>query len=215
MGPAQAQRFYTADEYLALERRSEERHQYVDGQIYAMAGESLEHSTICFNLSTILGAQLRGGNCRGLSPNMKIRSGPLQRNTRRGLFSYADLITVCGEPRFHDEHRDVLLNPTVLIEVLSPSTEAFDRGEKFRRYSTHLETLSDYILVSSDQPRIEHFRRQPAGQWLYSGMEGLESRLDLASIECILPFAEVYERIEFPAEEPPVQDGSEFPSPRE
>jgi Uma2 family endonuclease len=201
MGHAQTQHWHTADEYLALERQSEERHQYVDGQIYAMAGESLEHSTICFNLNTILGAQLRGGNCRGLSPNMKIRSGPLQRNSRRGFFSYADLIVVCGQPRFHDEHRDVLLNPAVLFEVLSPSTEAFDRGEKFRRYATHLDTLSDYVLVSSDRPLIEHFRRQPAGQWLYSGVEGLEGRLELESIACRLPLAEVFEGVEFPAEE--------------
>jgi Uma2 family endonuclease len=201
MGLAQTQHLYTPDEYLALERQSEERHQYVDGQVYAMAGESPEHSTICCNITAILVTQLRGKDCRTFSPNMKIRSGPMQKDKRAGMFSYADATVIYGQPRFHDEHRDVLLNPTVIIEVLSPSTEGFDRGEKFQRYRTHLETLSDYILVSSDKPLIEHFRRQTAGQWLYSGVEGLEGRLELTSIDCRLPLAEVYERIEFPPEE--------------
>jgi Uma2 family endonuclease len=200
MGLAQTQPAYTVEDYLARERQSDERHQYVDGQIYAMAGESPAHSTLCFNLIAILGAQLRGKPCRGYSPNMKIRSGPLQGDKHSGMFSYADVTVVCGEPRFHDEHRDVLLNPTVLVEVLSPGTEAFDRGEKFRRYRTHLESFSDYVLVSQDQPFVEHFRRQPAGQWLYSGVEGLEASLYLESIDCWLPLVEVYERIEFQAD---------------
>jgi Uma2 family endonuclease len=148
MGLARTNPPCTAEEYLALERQSDERHQCVDGHIHAMAGESLEHSTIRFNLAVILGNQLRGKNCRGLSPNMKIRSGPSQKNNRSGMFSYADATVVCGDPRFHDEHRDVLLNPAVIIEVLSPSTEAFDRGDKFLRYRTHLETLSDYVTES-------------------------------------------------------------------
>jgi Uma2 family endonuclease len=202
MGLAQPQASFSPEEYLALERRSDERHQYLDGQIYAMAGETLEHSTICFNLATTLGVQLRGKRCRGLSPNMKIRSGPMQRDRRRGMFSYADATVVCGEPRFHDEHRDVLLNPAVIFEVLSPSTEAFDRGEKFLRYRTHLDTLSDYVLVSSDRLLVEHYRRQPDGSaWLYYSIEGLDGSLELASIDCRLSLAEIYERAEFAAEE--------------
>ena len=201
MGIPQPRHFCTADDYLALERQSEERHQFVDGQIYAMAGESPEHSTIVCNATAILVPQLRAGRCRTFSANMKIRSGAEQRDSRRGFFSYADLSVVCGEPRFHDEHRDVLLNPTMIIEVLSPSTEAFDRGEKFQRYAANLETLSDYLLVSTAKPLIEHFRRRPAGQWLYSSVEGPESRLEVESIGCSLPLAEVFERVEFPAKE--------------
>lgn len=200
MGLAQTQPLTAAENYLALERQSDERRQYIDGQIYAMAGESPTHSAICFNLIASLGTQLRGKPCRGFSPNMKIRSGPLGGGKRSGMFSYADAIVVCGEPRFHDEYRDVLLNPTVLVEVLSPSTEAFDRGEKFRRYRTHLDSLSDYILVSQAQPFIEHFRRQAAGQWLYSGVEGLEAGLYLESIDCRLALVDVYERVDFAAE---------------
>lgn len=203
MGLAQPLFAATAEEYLALERRAEERHEYLDGQMYAMAGESLEHSTICFNLATILGMQLRGRPCRGLSSNMKICSGSAAAEQRspRGMFSYPDVTVVCGEPRFHDQHRDVLLNPAVIIEVLSPTTEAFDRGEKFLRYRTHLATLTDYVLVSQARPLIEHFQRQPGGLWLYSSVEGLDGSLVLATIDCHLRLFEVYDRIALLAEE--------------
>src|SRR5260370_26307953 len=139
---------YTVEQYLELERKAEERHEFLDGQIYEMSGESLAHSQIGANFSGELHAQLRGKPCQVLSPNMKVRSGPYikgQRNTK-GLFSYADLTVVCGQPLFHDEHQDVLLNPTVIIEVLSPSTESFDRGDKFRRYGYWIASLTDYIL---------------------------------------------------------------------
>jgi Uma2 family endonuclease len=203
MGLAQPKPSYTIEEYLALERQSEERHEYLDGQIYAMAGESLEHSRICVNLASALHAQLRGKPCEVLSPNMKVRSGPYikQQKTNKGLFSYADVTVICGEPLFHDQHRDVLLNPTVIIEVLSPTTESFDRGGKFLRYRTHIETLNDYVLVSQDKPLIEHYLRQPHGQWLLSSVSGLESSLYLASIDCHLHLAEVYDRVTFSDEE--------------
>jgi Uma2 family endonuclease len=201
MAAVQPALLYTAEQYLALEREAEERHQFIDGQIFAMAGESLAHSTICCNLIAILVPQLRGGRCRTFSPNMKIRSGPMTQHSRKGMFSYADATVVCGEPRFHDEHRDVLLNPKVIVEVLSPSTEAFDRGEKFQRYRDHLDTLEDYLLISSHRPRIEHYQRRGERQWLYTSAEGLESSMAVESIGCHLPLAEVYERVEFPAEE--------------
>lgn len=185
------------EEYLALERQSEQRHQYVDGQIDAMAGESLEHSVICCNLAAVLVVQLRGKNCQALSPNMKIRSGPAQQERRSGMFSYADASVVCGEPRFHDRHRDVLLNPRVIFEVLSPSTEAFDRGEKFLRHRAHLDTLDDYILLSANKPLAEHFQRQASGLGLYGGIEGLGGSLELSSIHCRLPLGEIYERVTF------------------
>ncbi len=128
---------YTIEEYLRLERASEERHEYIDGQIYAMAGESLAHSRICVTLAAEIRAQLKGKPCEALSSNMKVRSGPtIKRDSVAGLFSYADLVVVCGRPRFHDEHQDVLINPTAIFEVLSPTTEAFDRGDKFLRYRT-------------------------------------------------------------------------------
>lgn len=207
MGLPNRQRLYTAGEYLDLERQAEERHLFVDGQIYAMAGENLEHSTICFNLAGLLAIQLRGKPCRGLSPNMKIRSGPLSQKQGSGMFSYPDASVVCGEPRFHDPHRDVLLNPAVIFEVLSPSTENFDRGDKFLRYRTHLDSFGDYVLISTARPWVEHYRRQSGGTWLYTSLTGLEETLALDSIGCRLPLREIYDRIEFPPETPAEEAG--------
>jgi Uma2 family endonuclease len=120
----------------------------------------------------------------------------------QGLFSYPDLVVVCGTMQFHDQFRDVLLNPTVIIEVLSTSTEAFDRGEKFRRYRTWLPTLQDYLLVAQDQPLMDYYHRVEAKRWELVSLEGLEASLHLESIHCILRLAEVYDRIVFPAEDP-------------
>lgn len=182
---------FTADEYLALERNSEVRHEYLDGFVYAMAGESPEQSTTCFNLAGIIHAQLRDKPCRGFSLNMKVRTSP------SGLYAYPDLSVVCGEPVYHDERRDVLVNPTVIFEVLSPSTEAYDRGEKSLRYRTQIESLQDYVLVSQDRPRLEHYTRQPDGTWTSEEVNGLEGVLRLSSIECQISLNEVYERITF------------------
>ncbi len=193
---------YSAEEYLALEREAEERHEYLDGEIYAMAGESPEHGAICMNLSRIVSTQLMGTRCQAFSKDMKIRSGPTPKVSYRpkGLYSYPDLVVVCGELKFHDDHRDVLLNPTVIIEVLSPSTEAFDRGEKWARYQTWLPELSDYLLVSQSRPQCDHFHRQAGDEWIYSLASDLEGRVRLDSINCELPLADVYDRIVFPDE---------------
>lgn len=192
----------TVVEYLARERPSEERHEYLDGLIYAMAGESLEHGDICVNLVRELSSQLRGSPCRVLSKDMKVRSGPVPKTRlkTKGLFSYLDVAVVCGEPQFHDEYRDVLLNPKVIVEVLSPTTEAFDRGEKFVRYRTYLESLADYVVVAQSRPLVEHFARQPNGQWLIAATATeLAQSVALTSIDCLLRLSEVYDRIVFPA----------------
>ncbi|HVF67188.1 MAG TPA: Uma2 family endonuclease [Pyrinomonadaceae bacterium] len=183
---------FTADQYLDLERHFEIRHEFLDGTVYAMSGGSPAHSAICFNLNTTLGVQLRGTSCKGFSSDMKVRAGDAS------LYAYPDLTVVCGEPRFHDDHGDVLLNPVVIFEVLSRSTEAYDRGEKSERYKT-IETLTDYVLVSQDRALIEHFSRQPDGTWSLTEVDGLDASLGLASINCRLPLAEVYDRIEFAA----------------
>src|SRR4029077_18733717 len=133
------------EQYLELERTSEMRHEFLDGLVYAMAGESPDHSTICFNLASITGSQIKERPCRGFSPNMKVRGGI------GGLNAYPDLMIVCGEARFHDDRGDVLLNPTVIFEVLSPATEKYDRGEEFLRYRTQIESLQDCVLVSQDK----------------------------------------------------------------
>lgn len=188
---------FTPEDYLSLERLSEIRHEYLDGFVYAMAGESPTHSIICFNLAGSLHGQLKGTPCRGYSPNMKVRTKD------ESLYSYPDLAVICGEPVYHDKHGDVLLNPTVVFEVLSPSTQAYDRGEKSLRYRTEIESLRDFVLVAQDRPRFEHFSRQPDGTWSRAEIDGLSGVLALASIDCRVRLADVYDRIAFA--DPPAQ----------
>ncbi|MBS1811580.1 MAG: Uma2 family endonuclease [Acidobacteria bacterium] len=202
MGLAQKVVRYTEEEYLAMERESLERHEYIDGEIYAMAGESLAHGFITINLGAEFRAQLKGSDCASLSPNMKVRSGPDPKfaRTTKGFFSYADLMVFCGKPLFHDEFRDVLLNPKVIVEVLSPSTEAYDRGEKFRRYRQWIPTFTDYLLVSQTEPLVEHFRLDKSGFWVLAAtVTDLADSIKIASIGCELKMAEIYDRVEFPA----------------
>src|SRR5919108_655693 len=127
----------------------------------AMAGESEDHGTICMNLSVSLGSQLRGTPCRAFSKDTKVRCGPYRPHTREGLYAYPDLVVVCGPSQYHDQARDVLLNPKVIVEVLSPSTEALDRSEKLYRYRRWLPTLMDYVLVAQDRLLIDHYQRTP------------------------------------------------------
>jgi Uma2 family endonuclease len=185
--------YFSPEGYLAFERGTDARHEYLDGHVYAMAGESIEHSRICVNVAGELRARLKGRPCEVLSPNMKVVTSP------SGLFSYPDVVVVCGEPQFYDERRDILTNPTVVFEVLSPLTEAYDRGEKFLRYRTQIETLQEYVLVSQHRPLVEHYVRQPDGSWSYSSAGDLSEAIDLPSIDCRLPLSEIYDRIIFPA----------------
>jgi Uma2 family endonuclease len=193
---------FTVDQYLAFERSSEERHVYLDGEVYAMAGESDEHGDVSANLVIALGSQLKGKPCRARTKDTKVRSGPMLVSGQgtRGLFSYPDIVVICGEPEYPDAHRDVVLNPAVIVEVLSPSTEVFDRGEKFIRYQTYNPTLTDYLLVAQDQPRVEHFTRQADGQWSYRMTTGLGASVGIASIGCTLRLADVYDRVTFAGE---------------
>lgn len=183
---------FTAEQYLDLERHTEIRHEFLDGIVYAMSGASRAHSHICYNLTGITHRQLSGTPYTGYSSYMKVRAGDAR------LYAYPDLTIVCGEPILHDDHGDVLLNPALIFEVLSRSTEAYDRGEKFERYKT-IETLTDYVLVSQDRARLEHFARQPDGTWALTEVNGLDASLDIESIDCRLPLAEVYDRVEFAA----------------
>ena len=192
---------FTVEEYLAFERTAEERHEYLDGVIYAMAGESPNHGRISMNLSISLGSQLRGSPCEAFSKDTKVRCGPYLAHTREGLYAYPDLVIVCGALQFHDQVQDVLLNPTVIVEVLSPSTAAFDRGEKFHLYRTWLPTLTDYVLVAQDRPEIEHYHRGPDDLWTLRTLEGLAAVLHLEQIGCTVALADVYERLVFPAPE--------------
>lgn len=191
MALAQNYPVFTIEKYLDFEREGNERHEFLDGSVYAMAGESPRHSTICFNLSGIAYTKLRNGRCRGFSPNMKIATDS------KGLFSYPDLAIVCGEPKFHDKKGDVLLNPAVIFEVLSPSTENYDRGEKLLRYTNNIKSLTDYVLISQDKFFIEHYTRQKDGNWTKNEIEGANAKLFLPNIEAEIVLSELYENVTF------------------
>jgi Uma2 family endonuclease len=187
--------YLTPGEYLTFERQSDVKHEYFRGEVFAMSGASQKHVTIFMNMSHLLVGQLKGRSCRTFGADMRVKVSPT------GLFTYPDLVVVCGRPRFEDKELDTLLNPSVIIEILSKSTEAYDRGEKFAQYRT-LDTLTDYLLVSQDKPRIERYVRQADGGWLLTESSGLDAVMPIASIQCQLPLAEVYDRVEFDEAQP-------------
>lgn len=186
----------SADEYLVSEREAHERHEWLDGLVYKMAGESTEHSLITTNIIIELGLQLRGTPCAVFSPNMKVRAQLLPAPGMKGLFAYADAMIVCGKPLFHDVYRDVITNPKVIVEVLSPSTIRYDHDEKFERYQQN-KSLTDYLLVSQKRPHIQHYSRKPRGRWEYLIETKLSGAITLASIKCKLKLKDVYDRLEF------------------
>ena len=180
---------FTPEEYLEMERKAAYKSEYHDGEIFAMAGASESHISIVANLMYLLVGQFKGRDCKAYSNDMKVRV------TATGLFTYPDVVILCGEARFDDQQRDVLMNPGVIIEVLSDSTEAYDRGKKFDHYRS-IESLSDYLLVAQDRPEIDKFVRQPNQQWLYSPNKGIDSRVEIASVNCVLSLAEVYDKVD-------------------
>jgi len=185
-------------EYLALERRAERKSEYFAGEMFAMAGATEAHNLVSTNATVGLHNRLKGRPCKTYSSDMRVKVDP------SGLYTYPDVSIVCGPAHFEDQRRDTLLNPNVIVEVLSPSTEAYDRGEKFAHYRK-LDSLTDYILVAQDKPRIEHFVRQADGHWLLSEAEGLAATLTVASLDCVLPLADIYDKVDFTtAESTPV-----------
>lgn len=200
MGLAQTKPYYTAEDYLKIERSSDERYEFLDGEIYSMAGESDAHGEICVNLVGEIRSQIKSTHCRLRSKDTKVRSGADLQNARttRGMFSYPDAVVFCGELQHHDEFKDVLINPSIIIEVLSESTEEFDRGEKFMRYRNWNPTLTDYILVSQDKPVVEHYVRQENGTWILHEHRGLTAAFKIDSINCDLKLAEIFDRVQFP-----------------
>ncbi len=186
--PSLAQPRYTPEYYLALERRATCRNEYIDGRIFAMAGASRQHNLIAGNVFGELRTQLRGRPCEAYINDMRLKV------TTTGLYTYPDVAALCGEPHFEDTHLDTLLNPSVIVEVLSDSTEAYDRGEKFAHYR-RLESLTDYVLIAQDKIRVEHYVRQ-GDQWLLSEVNDLSSVVRLSSIGCDVALRDIYEKVE-------------------
>jgi Uma2 family endonuclease len=179
----------TPEEYLAIEREAEFRSEYWSGEMFAMGGAREPHNDICVNVSGELWQQLRSRPCKIYSNDMRVR-------TVSNLYTYPDGIVVCGERRFLDERRDTLLNPNLIIEVLSPSTERYDRGSKFEQYRG-IESLREYLMLASDRIHAELFTKQPNGHWSLSEWSAPEDVVPLESCDCRLKLAEVYEKVEF------------------
>lgn len=198
MGLAQLVPVYTVEEYLAMERESLERHEYTDGRICMMPSVNDSEAIITANLMAEISRQLKGRDCTAFSPNMKVRGGIASDSETKGFFSYADLMVVNGKRFFHDENTDVLLNPTVIIEVLSAATEAYDRGEKFRRYRQGISSFTDYVLISSTEPLIEHFTRNNDGLWMLAAtVTEWSTNIPITAVSCVLKMAEVYDKVDF------------------
>lgn len=195
---ANAQKKWTVEEYLAFERASETRHEYFAGDIFAMSGASEQHILITGNTFSSLLVQLRKRPCKVYPIDMRVKVSAIK-------YTYPDVSVVCGEPRFTDDKFDTLTNPIVIIEVLSPSTENYDRGKKFQHYMT-LETFQEYILVAQDEVSVEHYIRQTDGRWLYSRAQTLAAEIKLPSIGCTLLLADIYDKVSFETKDVPKSD---------
>lgn len=180
----------TPAEYLARERRAEYKSEYLNGRIYAMTGASRAHNVITVDASRELSTQLRGRPCEVYAADMRVKVGAT------GLYAYPDVVAVCGAPEFEDRHLDTLLTPAVMVEVLSPSTAGYDRGEKFAHYR-RLASLRDYVLVVQDRMRVEHYARQ-GERWVLTELNEPEHVVMLESIGCTLRVGDLYERVELP-----------------
>jgi Uma2 family endonuclease len=185
---AQSLPYLTPEQYLAIERVAEFKSEYYQGKMYAMAGGKPIHSLIKTHFLTQLDLALEGRHCFVYDSDLRVRVSPT------GLYTYPDVSVVCGEPVFFDE--DTLVNPKLIVEVLSKSTEAHDRGLKFAQYRT-IESFEEYVLVSQAEPRVERFRRQPGGQWVFSDTVGLDAVVTLESIECQVPMSRIYRKVDF------------------
>ncbi|MEZ4768969.1 MAG: Uma2 family endonuclease [Caldilineales bacterium] len=187
------QLYLTPQEYLEHERQADTKSEYFNGQIYALAGATRSHNLIVTNTVLSLGTKLRDRRCEIYAADMRVKVSPT------GLYTYPDVVVVCGSPRFDDAHKDTLLNPTLIVEVLSESTEAYDRTGKFEHYRT-LESLTDYLLISQEKAWIEHRARRSDIKWLTGYYMGLETVVPLPSIDCELRLADVYDKIDWPDE---------------
>jgi len=188
-------RLLTPEQYLAIERDVPQKHEYYRGEMFAMSGATREHNLISGNIAASLHAQLRSGPCESYQNDMRVKV------TSAGLYTYPDVVVTCQKPRFEDDVLDTLLNPQVIFEVLSRSTEGYDRGKKFSMYR-QLESLREYLLISHDRPQVDHYLLGADGVWGLTGVEGLDAAIELPTINCRLTLADVYEKVELPPPSP-------------
>jgi Uma2 family endonuclease len=184
----QVKTYVSQEEYLAIERKAEYKNEYVNGEVFAMTGASRKHNLIAGNIGAQLNAKLKGKPCEVYPGEMRVKA-PASRS-----YVYPDVVVVCGEPELEDAYLDTLLNPTLVVEVLSKSTESYNRLAKAGYYRT-IESLAEYMLVAQDEYRIEQYVKQADGRWLLADIRGLESIIDLQSIGCSLVLRDVYDKV--------------------
>jgi Uma2 family endonuclease len=177
----------TVEQYLGVERKAETKSEYLDGEIFAMAGASRKHNRIVLNVAFVLDGQVKDRGCEVFASEMRVHV------PATGLYTYPDVVVACGEPQFEDAEVDTLLNPILIAEVLSPSTESYDRGTKFGHYRT-LSSLSEYVVIAQDSVHVEHWVRQRDG-WLLTETERIEDSIELPSIGARLALRDVYDRV--------------------
>ena len=192
----QPKHLLTPEEYLEIERNAEFKSEYYQGEMFAMSGGASAHSLIAGLVVHLLNMQVLLRNCFVYTSDMRVRV------SQTGLYTYPDVTVVCGERKFLDSRLDTLLNPNVIVEVLSPSTEAYDRGRKFDHYRS-LESLGAYLLIASDRIHVDLFTRQPSGLWLLMAAERPEDTIELGCIECRLTVAEIYQKVASDIPSPP------------
>ena len=199
MSTAEVKR-YSAAEYLAFERKSDTKHEFYRGELFAMSGGAASHSLIASNLIRAMGNALSDRPC-------VVHTSDLRVACPTGLYTYPDVSVVCGKVEYQDGTQDVLLNPLVLIEVLSPSTEAYDRGTKFKHYQS-IESLQEFVLVSQQEARVEHFARRPdSAQWTLTTMSELHGAVSFPALDCSIPMGEIYAKVELGPEPSIHEDG--------
>jgi Uma2 family endonuclease len=194
----------TPEQYLEIERRAETKSEYWQGEMSARDRSSREHNLLAMNLLAGLHHQLRGKPCEVLGSDMRVWI------PATCLYTYPDVVAVCGEPQLADAHRDTLMNPVFLAEILSPSTEAYDRGRKFEHYRT-VESLQEYLLVAQDHMHADLYTRQPDGSWLLHEASHAEDRVELQSLVCQLSLGDLYENVNLPASNPRSSTGAAEP----
>jgi Uma2 family endonuclease len=181
----------TTEQYLAIERKAERKSEFYDGEMFAMAGASFAHNRVRENLAARIAVALEGGPCQSVSSDMRVKV------SRTGLYTYPDIVIICGKPELEDAHLDTLLNPQVIIEVLSESTANYCRTKKYRHYQ-QIETLREYVLVERDEPVVEQYARQSNGMWARTDVEGLEQEFAFATVPVRVPMAAIYAGVTFP-----------------
>jgi Uma2 family endonuclease len=187
------QELFTLDEYFALETSADQRHEYYRGEVFAMSGGSANHNRIAVNLATALSTQLANKPCEVFVTDMRLLV------KRRQLYTYPDVMVVCGKVELAQQRTDLLVNPSVIFEVLSPSTETYDRGKKFNYFYRTIDSLQEYVLVDQERVLVEHLRRSGERNWLLTVLDDISDTLSLAAVEVAIPLAEIYRRVEWQA----------------